>query len=122
MVKVLSIVMVVGACVFAAEGLTEQRIVTIDQSKANFKVVQRNVSARSIGAFVIMAGAAASPATAVDRLVKKAALTEGSSRALVNLVIDKRLVFFLIGTATIITARADVVEFIPETINEGGNQ
>ena len=63
--------MMVGVCCFAADGLTEQRIVTIDQSKANFKVVQRNVSARSIGAFVIMAGASASPATAVDRLVKK---------------------------------------------------
>ncbi len=109
----------VAACCFGGESLTEQRIVTVDQSRANFKVVQRNVSARSVGAFVILAGAQASTATAVDRLARKAALTEGSSRTLVNLAVDKRMIFFLIGTATIVTARADVVEFVPAADNEG---
>ena len=91
---------------------TENYDTKLDLAKVKYRVVEKNVIGKSYGVFFLVAGATSNKALAVENLMKKAQIPEGSNRCLMNLNVERRVIFYLLGVVIIDIARADVIEFI----------
>lgn len=105
---------IIMVALFKSDVIADQFInsTTVDLGAHQCRIVEKNVTGRSIGAFVLVAGASSNKSIAIKKLMENAQITEGSNRFLINLSVERRVIFFIVGVAFVDIARADVVEFI----------
>jgi hypothetical protein len=110
----------VVVCLAALQVIASNETYTtsVDLSKREFRVVEKNVIGTSYGVFFLVAGATPNKAVAVKNLMENAKITPGSNRCLINLNVERRIIFYLLGVVMIETARADVIEFIQNQASE----
>jgi hypothetical protein len=91
---------------------TENFETQLDLAGKKYRVIEKNVIGKSYGVFFLVAGATSNRAVAVKNLMEKAQISEGSNRCLMNMNVERRIIFYLLGVVIIDMARADVIEFI----------
>ena len=89
---------------------------TVNLSRKNFKIVKANAIGHSVGFSFLGFFSLKSPGyeEAVTELYRYADVSEGKSRALVNVIHEQTSTYFILFALPKITVRADVIEFIDD--------
>ena len=93
---------------------------SVSLEQANFALLQTNLVGKAKG-FALLGIITIVPAkfdTALGRLYDKTELQTGKSQTLAHLVVERSSVYLILFSIPLITVRADVVEFVPNSVRE----
>ena len=98
----------------AANGTHILTTTTVNLSRKNFKIVKANAFGSSVGFSFLGIFSLKSPSyeEALTQLYRSADVSEGKSRALVNVMHEQTSTYFILFALPKITVCADVIEFI----------